>query len=74
MTNKEIVALFKAYGLAASFHYADDSGHEWAAGRQAQDDAENLFDHHPELEQQFREEAKGFLWSLALSRPPKQKY
>lgn len=60
---------FKRAGMDASYHYADDSTKEWGLARKAEREALRLFDAHPEHQDEMREVAKGFLWSLNIERP-----
>lgn len=71
LSSEEVIKLFKAYGLTASYHFADDSGKEYSQGSAAKKQALDLFDQFPKLEPVFREVAKGFLWSLEIDRPTK---
>jgi hypothetical protein len=67
-----ILEQFKKHGDMASFHYADDSASgEWRLGHAEEQKALELFDANPELQNEMREIAKGFLWTLELSRPMK---
>lgn len=65
----EILDQFKDYGNTASYHYADDTTSEWGAGKRAECNALELFDDNPTLQDDMREIAKGFLWSLSMKRP-----
>ncbi len=61
----DILEEFKTLGMKASFHYADDTASgEWRLGVFEESAAVQLFDDHPNLQNQMREIAKGFLWSL----------
>ena len=51
-------------GLAASFHYADESTKEWTMGKRREENARKIFEAHPELHAEMREAAKKFLWRL----------
>ena len=64
-----IVTEFREAGNLASYHYADDSCKEWRLGDEAKRKALALFDSHPELQAEMREQARGFLWSLSMERP-----
>jgi hypothetical protein len=64
-----VVAEFDRAGLLASTHFADDSGREWPQGYTAKAEALAIFDAHPALEADFRQIAKGFLWTLPSDRP-----
>ena len=55
---------FKSLGNSASFHYADDSCKEWPQARTQEAKALALFRDNPHLQDDMREIAKGFLWSL----------
>ena len=66
---KQIIDLFKEFGLKASYHFADDSTGEWDLAYEAENKALKLFDDNPSLQSQMREIAKGFLWSLKRERP-----
>lgn len=55
---------FKKAGLQASYHFADDSGGEFRMGMDQQKRAEEIFETNPDLQEQMREIAKTFLWSL----------
>ena len=63
-----IVMQFRDLGDKASYHYADDSGSEWGLADDEKRMALALFDANPELQQEMREVARGFLWSLELER------
>lgn len=65
----EIVEAFVKLGMQASYHYADDSTAEWKLGGQAKAKALELFDANPELQEEMRKEAVGFLWSISMERP-----
>ena len=61
---------FKTHGINASFHYADDTASgEWRLARKEKLKALKLFDDNPDLQDEMRVIAKGFLWSLASDRP-----
>jgi len=65
-----ILEQFKTHGMYASFHYADDTASgEWRLGRAEELKALKLFDDNPELQDEMREIAQGFLWSLKEGRP-----
>lgn len=66
----DVLTEFKRLGAKASFHYADDSCKEWDLAYGAEREALRLYDEHPELEDEMREIAGGFLWSLEWKRPP----
>lgn len=55
---------FKEHGNRASFHYADDTGHEWSLGDVEKRIAIEIFDTNKELQREMREIARSFLWSL----------
>jgi len=55
---------FDALGRQASFHYADDSGKEWSQAKTLEAQARALFEQNPDLQDQMREMARGFLWTL----------
>lgn len=63
----DLVEQFNTLGQSASYHYADDSGKEYGLGVAKEREAMVLFHAHPELEDQFREKANGFLWSLDIT-------
>lgn len=67
--SQAILADFLKRGKVASYHYADDSGAEWAHGDAEKAHALALFDAHPELHAEMRYLAHGFLWSLKSVRP-----
>lgn len=69
MTNEEIIEQFNLAGRKASYHYADDSCREWGLARKREEEALAIFDAHPELQEEMREVALGFLWSLNRWRP-----
>lgn len=56
--------LFQKLGMDASYHFADDSGSEWSLGYQQQRRALDLYESHPELQEEMRDIAKSFLWTL----------
>lgn len=66
---QRLTAEFKRLGIEASTHLADDSGREWQQGYDLKAQALALFDAHPELHEQMREIASGFLWVLGHERP-----
>lgn len=55
---------FKSAGMQASFHYADDSGKEWGRARTLQNEAMQMYRDNPDLQDEMKTIAKGFLWSL----------
>ena len=59
---------FRELGNTASFHYADDSGKEHQLGAEAERQALELFDNYPDQQDEMREVANGFLWSLSMAR------
>lgn len=63
-----VLEQFEGLGKDASYHYAGDMS-EFSAGVALERQALKLFDTHPELQKDMREIAKGFLWSLSISRP-----
>ena len=67
MTN--VLMRFKDHGKMASFHYADDSCKEWGLGDKQKAAALKLFDDNPELQNDMRLIARGFIWSLESARP-----
>lgn len=56
--------LFKKHGMDASHHYADDSCKEWGLASKSKSYAMTIFNDNPELQDEMRVIAKGFLWSL----------
>ena len=62
---------FKRLGDKASFHFADDSTKEWGLAKVSERSATDLFDAHPELQDEMKEIAKRFLWKL--NRPVAQR-
>lgn len=64
-----ILEEFKRYAYAASHCYADDSCREWGEARQHKNKALEIFDAHPELEEEFRDIGFKQLWSLNTERP-----
>ena len=65
---KTVLEQFEELGKDASYHYAGDMS-EFHSGMMLERQALALFDQHPELQAEMREVAKGFLWSLKMSRP-----
>ena len=63
---------FKQLGHQASYHYAADRTSEWRLGTPLERSAIAMFDAHPELHDEMRDIAKGFLWSLAQRRPEQE--
>ena len=63
-----ILEEFERLGDSASFHYADDTCKEWGQAQSAEKKAVALYHAHPELKEEMKELARGFLWSL-----PKEK-
>ena len=61
---KQILEEFEHLGISASFHFADDSCKEWGTARKQEAKAIALFRDNPELQDEMREIAKGFLWTL----------
>ena len=59
-----VLTEFESLGKSASYHYADDSGKEWGAAKRSERAAMILFHDHPELQEEMKEIARGFLWSL----------
>ena len=59
---------FKKLARSASFHFADDSGGEWALGYRDQAAAIELFDQHPEAHDEMREAVQGELWAHTFNR------
>ncbi len=59
-----VLVEFERLGDEASFHYADDTCKEWGLGQSAEGKAIALFKANPELQDEMREVARGFLWSL----------
>ena len=60
---------FKKAGMSASYHYADNTGKEWGAAHKLERECLNMFDANPDSQDEMREIAKGFLWSLNSTRP-----
>ena len=58
-----IIEQFLKLGRDASYHYADDSGAEWDRGGSFKKQAMDLYDAHPDLQDEMLEKAD-FLWSL----------
>ena len=69
----KITEEFKKLGMSASYHYADDSGKEWRLADSDKKQALELFDNNPDLQDEMRTAARGFLWSLKQSRPEADK-
>lgn len=65
----EILDEFKKHGLDASYHYADDSGSEWSLAHISKNKAIALFDSNPNQQDEMRNIATQFLWSLKNERP-----
>ena len=66
----KVLQQFVNRGMAASFHYADDTASgEWRLGRSEEAKALRLFDDNPSMQRYMRDIAKGFLWSLKSVRP-----
>lgn len=63
---EQILARFKEMGMAASYHFADDTGAEWRRGSALSGRAIRLAKAHPELREQFLEIGKKFLWNLQM--------
>ena len=68
---EKVLADFEHHGKTASYHYADDTTSEWGVARRAECRALALFDGNVMLQDEMREIAKGFLWSLNSKRPTK---
>jgi len=68
----EIIKQFETLGLSASYHFADDTGKEFRQGTLKKRAALKLFDDNPELQNEMRVVAGGFLWSLASERKQEQ--
>ena len=68
--NNNVLEKFKDHGMQASYHYADDTASgEWRMGSALEARALKLFDDNPDLQDEMRVIAKGFLWSLNVLRP-----
>lgn len=72
-TTRNPIAEFERLGNKASYHFADDSTGEWDLAYKAKRQALELFDANPDLQDQMRETAKGFLWPLNHDRPVSSK-
>ena len=55
---------FERLGKQASFHYAAEGTGEWRLGSNLEQKARALFKQNPALQDEMREIAKGFLWTL----------
>ena len=64
MNDESTLEEFKRLGDSASFHFADDSCKEWPKARTQEAKALALFRANPHLQDDMREIARGFLWSL----------
>jgi hypothetical protein len=64
-SSDEWVEEFYKEGMQASYHYADDSGREWATAGVCQDAALRIWKAHPELEERLLEVSKQFLWNFS---------
>ena len=66
--NRETLERFKDLGMRASYHYAayicSCSGAEWRLGSSLEAKARELFKQHPDLHDDMRGIAKGFIWTL----------
>ena len=63
--NRETLERFKDLGMRASYHYADDTASgEWRLGSSLEAKARELFKQHPDLHDDMRGIAKGFIWTL----------
>ena len=60
----EILEQFKKLGMDASFHFADDTGSEWGLAYRDQEKALDLYLKNPSLQEEMKEIAKGFIFSL----------
>ena len=69
MGKEEVIEIFNTLGQKASYHFADDSGREWGQASEYKNIALDLFDACPEYQDEMREIAKKFLWSLKRERP-----
>ena len=65
----DIIKQFVNHASNASYHFADDSTKEWQDGYREQQKALEIFDAHPELEQELRQACKEQIWSLNQYRP-----
>jgi hypothetical protein len=64
-----VLERFKDLGISASYHYADDTGSgEWRLGSTLEAKARILFDENPELRDEMRVIAKGFIWQLGENK------
>ena len=61
-----VLEKFNKLGNQASCHFADDSGSEWGVGNKLKNEALDLYESHPELQEDMRDIAVGFLWSLSF--------
>lgn len=64
MNDKEKLEAFDKHGRSASYHYADDTGKEWGTAKIEERKARNLFADNPDLQEDMKELATKFLWSL----------
>ena len=62
-----IIEQFLKHGNSASFHYADDSGREWAAARLDEYEAMQLYMDNPDMQEEMEKQAS-FLWSIQQSK------
>ena len=63
--DNETLEAFTNLGMAASFHYADDTGSgEWRLGSTKEAQARKLFADNLELQTEMTQIAKRFLWTL----------
>jgi hypothetical protein len=69
MDKEAMLELFRYLGNKASYHYADDTGHEWSHANTIKKYALRIFDACPDMHDKMRDIAKGFLWSLKSERP-----
>lgn len=66
--DQAVIEEFRMLGLAASFHYADDTTKEWAMADAQKKKALKIFDDNPHLHEHMRVISAQFLWSLTMER------
>lgn len=62
----DVIKQFRDFGNRASYHYADDSGSEWDLAKAEKEKALSIYRANPELQEEMKKVAAGFLWPLAM--------
>lgn len=68
---KLLLELFRCLGEKASYHFADKTRLEWRQGEDSKNKAIQLYEDHPELQQQMNNIFKAFSWDIGARRKRK---